>query len=77
MTGPAPGIVLAAMALEAGSRIDFAVNGMLRHIVPWMGHGPLRRIFIFVTWFELFFMRMAVRAEGLRMAHVAGPALLE
>ena len=76
MTCFAAVIVLATVTGKTSGRIDSAVNFMLGDIVPWMRHCPVRSIFEFVARLDLFLMRVAVSAEGLRMADAAGLMLL-
>jgi len=64
------------MAGDTGCRIDLAVDFMLIQIISPVRQGPFRGVFKFVTWFDLLFVRVAVRTKGFRMADITGLLLL-
>src|SRR5574341_2384802 len=77
MTCFTPRIVLTAVAWEARSRVDPAVDPVLREIVSPVRHGPLRRVLVLVARLEFLLVRMAIGAEGLHVADLAGRFLLD
>lgn len=64
------------MAGYTGCRIDHAVDFMLVDIISLVRQSPFRRIFKLVARFDLFLVRVAVSAEGLRMTDIAGLLVL-
>jgi hypothetical protein len=76
MTYSAPLIVLPAMTLYAGGRIDSAVDLMLAEVISAVGQIAGNVFLIFVAGLQFFFMRMAIGTEGLTVAQPAGLFLL-
>jgi hypothetical protein len=68
----APLVVLSSVAFKTRSRIDLTVDHMLALVITAMGKRTFGRIEVFVTWFDLFLVGMAVSTERLLMACRAG-----
>ena len=64
------------MTGETGRGIDPAVDLVLGEIISPVGQGPLRVVFKLVARFDLLLVRVAVGAEGFRMADLTGLLLL-
>lgn len=71
----APLVVLSAVALGAGGRVDPPVDLVLAQVVATVRQVPLGGVGELVAWFDLLLMGMAVGAERFLMAGGAGQAL--
>ena len=64
------------MALEAGSRIDPALNPVPAEIIPAVRQHPFGGILVFIAWLDFGLAGVTIGAERFLMAGRAGKLLL-
>jgi hypothetical protein len=72
----APLVVLPAVTLNAGGRVNPAVDLVLAQVIATVGQKPLGRFFILVARLDLFLVGVAIGTKGFLVTGVAGEFIL-